>query len=210
MAKLPKIRRRGQRPLENRQTRRDLLKRAGALGLSLPAISLITARCIRDDDEDEEPEPRDVDRVQGGEVDQLKVRRDGTGLRGYNPEKAYDGFTLFAPIFGDGTVYLIDMMGNVEHTWEFPYPPGLYGYLTADGTLFYNGQTSGDSTLFLNNVPFKGGAALEVDWDGNVLWEVRHPDHHHDGIKLSNGNVMLLCLTQIPDELAAQIGRAHV
>jgi hypothetical protein len=51
---------------------------------------------------------------------------------------------------------------------------------------------------------------LEVEWDGTVLWEVRHPDHHHDGRRLRNGNVLLLCLARIPDDVAARVrgGRA--
>ena len=40
-------------------------------------------------------------------VDQQKIRRHRTGLTAYDPALAYDGYTLFAPMFGDGTVYLI-------------------------------------------------------------------------------------------------------
>ena len=36
-------------------------------------------------------------------------------------------------------MYLVDLQGNVEHTWQMPYP-GIYGYLTERGTLFYNGR----------------------------------------------------------------------
>lgn len=79
-------------------------------------------------------------------------------------------------------------------------PPGSYGYLTERGTLFYNGKTPDDSGRFISGVPWKGGAALEVDWNGRVLWEVKHPDHHHDGIRLRNGNVLLLCLSELPHD----------
>ena len=57
------------------------------------------------------------------------------------------------------------------------------------GTLLYNGRTSEDN--FLSRFPFKGGVVLEADWSGRVLWELRHPDHHHVGILLRNGNVLL-------------------
>ena len=103
--------------------------------------------------------------------------------------RAFPGFTLFAPQSGGGKVYLIDLEGNVTHTWQMPYPPGNSGYLTERGTLFYNGKTSEDSKRFISGQPWKGGAALEVDWNGRVLWEVRQPDHHHDGIRLRNGNL---------------------
>ena len=109
--------------------------------------------------------------------------------------------TLFAA--GDGTVYLIDLLGKVVHTWKMPYPPGLYGYLTEKGTLFYNGQIPNDT--FLGKLPFQGGAALEADWNGKVLWEVRQRDHHHDGRLLRNGNVLLLCAAELPYDLAKKI-----
>src|SRR5712692_9652660 len=105
-----------------------------------------------------------------GGVDQNPIRRRGLGLRAIDASRASPGFTLFAPIRGDGTVYLIDLQGKVIHTWKMPYPPGLYGYLTEKGTLFYNGQILNET--FLGKTPFKGGAALEADWNGKVLWEV--------------------------------------
>src|SRR5260370_11559183 len=52
---------------------------------------------------------------------------------------------------------------------------------------------------------FKAGAALEVDWSSRVLWEVQHPDHHHDARRLRNGNVLLLCLRPVPDASRARI-----
>lgn len=138
-------------------------------------------------------------------VEQIKLKRAGTGLRACDPDRAWSGFTLFAPLTGGGIVYLIDLEGNVVHTWQMPYSPGQYGYLTERGTLFYNGMTIEDSARFISRQPWKGGAALEVDWNGRVLWEVRHPDHHHDGIRLRNGNVLLPCLSQLPSDLVPKI-----
>ncbi len=138
-------------------------------------------------------------------VDQIKARRAGLRLRAVDPERACPGYTLFAPLTGDRTVYLIDLRGEVVHTWALPYPPGLYGYLTETGTLLYNGKVLDAPERFINQQPWKGGAVLEVDWHGRVLWEVRHPDHHHDGRRLRNGNVLLLCLAPIPAALAAQV-----
>jgi predicted Rdx family selenoprotein len=93
----------------------------------------------------------------------------------------------------------------VVHSWHMPYLPGQYGYLTERGTLFYNGKTVDDSGSYISRVPSKGGVALEVDWNGRVLWEVKHPDHHHDGIRLRNGHVLLLCMTQLPHEFHSKI-----
>jgi hypothetical protein len=138
-----------------------------------------------------------------GAVDQNPIRRRGTGLRAFNPAKASPGATLFAPLTGDGAVYLIDLEGKPIHKWMMPYPPGLYGYLTDQGTLLYNGKIPSDT--FLGKSPFKGGAVLEAGWNGKALWEVRHPDHHHDGRLLMNGNVLLLCATELPDNIAKRV-----
>ena len=134
-------------------------------------------------------------------IEQNAIKRGGVGLRASDPDRACPGFTLFAPHFAENrTVYLIDLEGKVAHTWELPYAPGLSGYLTERGTLFYNGRTEENS--FLSRYPFKGGVALEADWQGNVLWEVRHPDHHHQGILQRNGNVLMHCLGRVPDDVS--------
>jgi len=142
-------------------------------------------------------------------VEQNTLKRRGIGLRALDLEHASPGFTLFAPHFVENrTVYLIDLEGNVVHTWDMPYPPGMSGYLTDRGTLFYNGRTPEQS--FLSRFPFKGGAVLEADWNGKVLWEIRYPDHHHHGILLRNGNVLLHCLGQVPGDIARRVSGGMV
>jgi hypothetical protein len=137
-------------------------------------------------------------------VEQNTVKRRGVGLLASDPERASPEYTLFAPLFVQNrNIYLIDLQGNVIHTWTLPYSPGLSGYLTERGTLFYNGRTSESS--FLSRFPFKGGVVLEADWNGKVLWELRHPDHHHHGILLRNGNVLLNCMGRVPDEIARRV-----
>ena len=137
-------------------------------------------------------------------VEQNTIKRRGVGLRAFDPERAAPAYTLFSPlVWGEGRVYLVDLRGKVVHAWHMPYPPGLSGYLTERGTLFYNARTPEES--FLSRFPFKGGAVLEMDWNGKVLWEVRHPDHHHHGILLRNGNVLLNCMGRVPDEIARRV-----
>jgi hypothetical protein len=136
-------------------------------------------------------------------VEPNTIKRRGVGLRGYDPERASPGFTLFTTARDCKTVYLIDLQGNVVHTWQMPYPAGLYGYLTERGTLFYNGSIPNDT--FIGRSVFHGGVALEMDWSGHVLWEIRHTDHHHEGRRLMNGNVLLLCSTDLPAELVPKV-----
>src|SRR5215469_14729659 len=89
-------------------------------------------------------------------VEQNTLKRRGVGLRALDRERASPGFTLFAPHFVQNqTVYLIDLEGNVTHTWEMPHPPGMSGYLTERGTIFYNGRTPEEN--FLSRFPFKAG-----------------------------------------------------
>ena len=73
--------------------------------------------------------------AQGG-IEPNTIKRRGVGFRGYDPDRAFSGFTLFAPFANTNkTVYLIDLQGNVVHSWDMPCPPGN-GYLTDRGTLF--------------------------------------------------------------------------
>ena len=137
-------------------------------------------------------------------IEPSTIKRRSVGLRGYDPERAFTGFTLFSPLpTTNKTVYLVDMLGNVVHTWNMPYPPGQSGYLTERGTLFYNGQIPNQSHV--GKAPYRGGAALEMDWSGRILWEVNHPDHNHDGIRLRNGNVLLICQKPLPAEIVAKV-----
>src|SRR5438067_8705179 len=96
-------------------------------------------------------------------VEQIKLKRAGTGLRALDHAQAEPGLTLFAPMTAEQRVYLIDLGGNVRHTWEMPYPPGLYGSLTPRGTLLYNGKVLEARDRFIGEQPWKGGALLEVD-----------------------------------------------
>src|SRR5438067_12283089 len=137
-------------------------------------------------------------------VEQNTLKRRGVGLRACDAERAFAGFTLFAPHFvGNKTAYLVDLDGKIAHAWTLPYPPGLSGYLTERGTLFFNGRSPEET--FLSRFPFKGGVVLEADWNGKVLWEVRHPDHHHHGILLRNGNGLLHCMVLVPEDVARRV-----
>ncbi len=138
-------------------------------------------------------------------VDRNTIRATRAGLIACEPARAQPGYTLFSPMFGDGSVYLIDMDGQVTHRWCLPYRPGLHGHLLDNGHLLYGGKVMDDLGRFEAWPRVKGGAVLEVDWHGRILWEVRHPDHHHDAQRLRNGNVMLLCSRPLPAELVRRV-----
>ena len=138
-------------------------------------------------------------------VDQNTVRRRGTGLRAYNPAKAFKGYTPFTPLTGQGEIYLIDIEGNVVHEWKLPYPPGLYAYFLPNGNLFYNGKTVENPPRFPAWQNFKGGIVAEVEPSGKIIWEYQHLDHHHDGRRLKNGNTIILAIEKVPSELVPKI-----
>jgi len=140
-------------------------------------------------------------------IDQVTLRRTRRlGLTAHDPERASPGYTLYTPMYSDGTVYLLDMDGNEVHTWKLPFAPGDYGYLLPNGNLFYLGKTpEGSQGLFPAFTVFMGGALLEVDWDGNIVWEHHDPAHHHDGRRTGDGGAAYLSIAEIPKELAARV-----
>src|SRR4051812_50201541 len=92
-------------------------------------------------------------------VDQQTIRRSRTGLIAHDPALAQPGYTLFAPMSGDGAVYLIDMAGEGAHRWQMPHRPGLYGYLLDNGHLFYGGQNIEGLDRLRAGGRVKGGGA---------------------------------------------------
>ena len=122
------------------------------------------------------------------------------GLVTYNAEKAYQGYTLFAPLEGTD-VYLIDMRGAVVHRWQLPNRPGDYGYLLENGHLLVGVRTGKGPVTFGG----RSGAVLGVDWEGNIVWEYVEDTLHHDFCRMDNGNTMVLGWETVPPEMASQI-----
>ncbi len=102
----------------------------------------------------------------------------------------YNGYTLYAPLHGT-TTYLIDICGEVVHTWECDSPPAHATYLLENGHLLRAGA--------VGNLDFSptsaGGLVQELDWDGTVLWRYQYCDAqrcgHHDIEPMPNGNVLI-------------------
>src|SRR5215470_19517557 len=53
---------------------------------------------------------------------QTRRRIARTGLTALDKTRACPGYTLYTPIFGSGTVYLLDLHGQEVHRQELPYP----------------------------------------------------------------------------------------
>lgn len=127
-----------------------------------------------------------------------------TSLRGvmfYDSRRAYNGVTLFTPTEGKGA-WLIDMMGRVINHWEIPYQPGCDAKLFPNGNLLYAGKVSNGP---LADIEGAGGILLEVDSDGNVVWEYKDPHMHHAFHRMKNGNTLILKWVKVPDDIATRI-----
>jgi len=92
----------------------------------------------------------------------------------YEPKKCYNGYTLFSNYRGN-VFYLIDMRGNVVHTWRVKM--AKIGEILPNGHLIYGHMWNG---------------IAEIDWDSKELWYYKCPQHHDFAI-MANGNVMILC-----------------
>ena len=112
--------------------------------------------------------------------------------------RMYPGVTLFNP--PTGQVVLIDPAGQFVKAW---FPP-------VEGDLLKGAEPILDTPghiLVTLNVPDSLDTTLqEMDWDGNVVWEVHAPstlgktgevpdtiEYHHDHSRLANGNTLVLC-----------------
>ena len=138
--------------------------------------------------------------------DQTRRRTTKTGLTALDRDRACPGYTLYAPMNGPGDVYLINLDGEEVHHWAMPDPPGLYGYLLPNGNLFYGGKLRDEVwDRFPSWKRFKGGVMMEVDWNGNKIWEHRDKDHHHDARRTESGGAIYLTVELMPEDLAAQV-----
>ncbi|MEI6088834.1 MAG: aryl-sulfate sulfotransferase [bacterium] len=91
----------------------------------------------------------------------------------WDESKAYNGYTLFGV---GGQTYLIDMEGNVAHSWKIGTNPRL----TPGGTII--DAAGGD--------PSKSTTWQELDWNGNIVWKYSETragySPHHDFEKIYN------------------------
>lgn len=127
-----------------------------------------------------------------------------TSLKGVmfcDSRRAYNGVTLFTPL-EEKDVWLIDMLGRPVNHWETGYQPGCDAKLLPNGNLLYAGKISDGPLATLEGA---GGILLEVDWDGNIVWEYKDPYLHHAFHRTKNGNTLVLKWVKVPDKIAARI-----
>ena len=128
-----------------------------------------------------------------------------TGTTIYQPDEAYSSFILIsdhallgnhpaAAVRAQSTVpddiRLIDMNGNVVHTWTVAPTFNKRSRLLPNGHLLYAGPNR---------------TIIEYDWDGNVVWTHEGIGSINDLRWLPNNNRLLLAHQPIPEEFQRQV-----
>jgi hypothetical protein len=123
-------------------------------------------------------------------------------------EGAFDGYTLVAPSESK-TTYLVDLDGDVVHSWEAEFTPGLQAYLLETGQLLRTGKTRRETPFSSGNG--WGGVVEMLDRDGEPGWRYRYAGdeylQHHDVEPLPNGNVLILAWELVDEDEAIAAGR---
>ncbi len=140
-----------------------------------------------------------------------------TGVAHYDKEKAFTGYTIYVPIPGragvkrneaPGEVQLLDMKGKTVHTWKTPYP-AHQARILSDGTLVVSMRCADPIPnrpgLDKYHMGKPTGRFMELDWDGNILFEHFDPNMHHDFQKLPNGNFIYVNWEIVPPDLAKKV-----
>lgn len=133
------------------------------------------------------------------------------GVTIYKPDRCAGGYLL--NLHNRCTPILIDMNGNIVHTWGNIRCFGRLQLLSNGNLVFIsrgsaddaNAPPSGEDepgTIIIEEVP----KLQEVDWDGNKVWEYIPPSPpHHDFKRLENGNTIMIHAELVPDEYKTEI-----
>jgi outer membrane protein assembly factor BamB len=128
-----------------------------------------------------------------------------TGTTIFDPDAAYSSFILISDHADKGNhpsaavraaskvpgdVRLIDMNGNVVHTWKVDPYFNKRSRLLPNGHLVFVGS---DKTIF------------EYDWDSNVVWQHQGIGSMNDMRVLSNGNRLLIAHEPIPQSAQEKV-----
>lgn len=135
-----------------------------------------------------------------------------TGVLYYNMDKVYQGYTLFDPTVNSKVTYLIDMRGNIVHTWKSEYEAGLHSVLLPNGHLLRAGRVPTKNKSGYCGIGGAGGILEEFDWDGKKVWEYKlftpgKEIQHHTFSRMPNGNTLILAWECLSKEEAVNLGR---
>lgn len=154
--------------------------------------------------EEPAPEPRDLSGiVSPGEL----ARMDGPRGVVTRTAAAFEGHTLVMPL-NSTQVHLMDLDGELVHSWETGLAPGSWSYLMDDGSLLHGGRQDRDPRFKGGGI---GGVVTRFAPDGGVVWRLDFADQfkcqHHDLEPLPNGNILFISWERKSAEEAIALGR---
>lgn len=128
------------------------------------------------------------------------------GLR-LNSEKATPGYILFSPAFSTKS-FLMNLDGQIVHTWSGELSTMLNGYLLDNGHLV---RLERDEDFPVFAAGGQAGRIREYDWNGNMVWDFKLANEnelmHHDIEVLPNGNILAIAYEVKTPEEAIEAGR---
>ena len=130
----------------------------------------------------------------------------------WDKAKAYNGYVMFNRPYGSGNYVLIDMAGNVCHTWT---KGGLY--LLENGNILGTYTVERDPRGWMN---YATSGFREIDWDSNVVYEVppdpsrplpKYSTAHHDyriiwNKELGENTIISIANMMVSQEEAVALG----
>ncbi len=141
------------------------------------------------------------------EISDKKLERRMRRALRRNEPGAFPGFTMITPLRSK-TVYLVNMRGEIAHTWVTDYAPGNSVYLLDNGNLIRAAQEPTGEVFSGGGI---GGRIQEFNWDGEVVWDYVYANddhwHHHDVQPMPNGNILFLAWERKTKEEVLESGR---
>lgn len=141
------------------------------------------------------------------------MRKAKHGLTEWQVNKAFAGYTIFAPMVQvdkqlEGKdfsyVYMIDMKGDIVHHWTVPGLVRMHGELLENGNLLCSCSEVGRQNPY--GLAFSSSSLVELDWDSNIVWKHDDPMHDcHDRCRLRNGNTLYLRYAPLTAEEQAKV-----
>jgi hypothetical protein len=115
--------------------------------------------------------------------------------------RAWSGLTLVVPAEGS-VLRLIDMKGRSVHRWDAGRRLSGHAELLPNGHILCAAK---DEASPLAAIDGAGGVLLELDWEGNVVWEYADPLLHDGCFRTAGGNTLVIKWTKVPEETAPRV-----
>mgnify|MGYP001162661344 CR=1 FL=1 len=124
------------------------------------------------------------------------------GLIYQAPQYCYRGYTLFSNLRGHDA-NLIDLDGRICHRWHWPGGINYANLLPNGNPLFYTHPPEEAGPM--SGIGGHAGGLVELDWDGNLVWQLENPWMHHDFQRLENGNTVAMMWEELSSDTTFRV-----